>query len=63
MSEFNQNKYIEEWKKENMKKVTCSYKKDFVEDFRSACEKLGIKQSDVVREAMINIIEKAKESN
>lgn len=60
MSEFNQNKYIEQWKKDNMKRVSVAYKKDFVEEFRSACNKLRIKQSDVFRNAMIEIINKAK---
>lgn len=57
---FDQLKYQEEWKKRNMLKVTASYKKDFVEEFRAACETLGIKQSEVFRAAMIETINKAK---
>lgn len=56
---FNQMEYIEKWKKQNMKSINVSYKKEFVEDFKSACNKLGIKQSDVIRQAMIETIEKA----
>ena len=43
-----------------MKTVSVSYKTEFVTEFREACEKLGIKQSAVFREAMEAIIEKAK---
>lgn len=57
---FDQYKYIEGWKKQNMLKVSASYKKEFVTEFREACEKLGLKQSDVFRDAMTAIIEKAK---
>ena len=60
MSEFNQAKYIREWQKENMKQVKATYKNEFVDEFKEACKVLGIKQSDVIREAMIQTIEKAK---
>lgn len=62
MGEFNQNKYIQEWKKEHMTKVTAAYNKEFVEQFKTACKKLGITQSKVIREAMEATIEKAKNS-
>ena len=58
--EFDQNKYISEWKKDHMKYVNCAYRSDFVDEFREACKKLGVKQSEVVRQAMIDTIEKAK---
>lgn len=58
---FNQSKYINEWAKENMGTVICRYKKSFVDEFKEACKKLGKKQSDVVREAMIKTIEESKE--
>lgn len=60
MSEFNQAKYMREWQKENMKQVKATYKNEFVDEFKEACKVLGIKQSDVIREAMIQTIEKAK---
>jgi len=64
MSEkFNQTKYINEWAKENMATVIGRYKKDFVAEFKEACKALGIKQSDVIRQAMIDTIEKAKEKD
>ncbi len=58
---FDQLAYIESWKKENMLKVSASYKKEFVQQFRDSCAKLGIKQSDVFRQAMQDIIEKASQ--
>ena len=33
--------------------------KEFVDEFKEACKKLGIKQSDVFRKAMQDMIEKA----
>lgn len=58
--EFNQQEYIEEWKKKNMKQIKATYKNDFVDEFKAACKKLGITQSDVIRQAMQEIIDKAK---
>ena len=49
---FDQAKYMREWQKENMKQVKASYKTEFVDEFKEACKKLGIKQSDVIRKAM-----------
>lgn len=59
--EFDQKKYIQEWSKQNMKSINVSYKAEFVEEFRSACDKLGIKRSEVFRQAILDTIEKAKE--
>lgn len=56
---FDQAKYMREWQKENMKQVKASYKTEFVDEFKEACKKLGIKQSDVIRKAMQDTIEKA----
>lgn len=56
---FDQNKYMAEWRKENMLRVSAAYKKEFVLEFREACDKLGIKQSEVIRDAMQEIINKA----
>ena len=58
---FDQNKYIQQWTKQNMKSINVSYKTEFVEEFRAACDKLGIKRSEVFRKAMQETIEKAKE--
>lgn len=62
-SEFNQIKYVNEWAKQNMLSISVSYKKDFVQEFREACAKLGIKQSDVFRQAMQSVIDKANTTN
>ena len=57
---FDQNKYMNGWKKNNMKQVSAGYKTEFVEEFKVSCQKLGISQSDVFREAMQATIEKAR---
>lgn len=57
--EFNQAKYMAEWQKQNMKQVSVSYKTDFVLAFKEACKKLGVSQSEVIRKAMEETIEKA----
>lgn len=57
---FDQAKYMREWQKENMKQVKASYKTEFVDGFKEACRKLGIKQSDVFRNAMYSTIKKAE---
>lgn len=57
---FNENEYKREWKKENMKMVRASFKKDFVDQFKEACKQLNITQADAIREAMEQTIEKAK---
>lgn len=61
--EFNQSKYIQEWSKQNMKQVKAQYKADFVDQFKEACIVLGITQSEVIRKAMIETIEKANKDN
>ena len=53
---FAQKKYA----KANIKKLSCSYPSEFVEEFRDACNKLGIKQSEVIRKTMEAVIENAK---
>lgn len=57
---FNQIKYINQWKKENMRSVSSVFKTDFVLEFKEACKKLNLKQSDVFRKAMQDTINKAK---
>lgn len=61
-SNFNQNAYIAQWKKENMKSIHACFKNDFVDSFKEACKTLGIKQSDVFRKAMEETIKEADES-
>lgn len=50
-----------EWNKLNMKSISFRYKTDFVEEFRSACDQLGIRQSQYIREAMQKVIDEARE--
>ena len=58
---FNQTEYQAEWDKKNMLFVRGKYKKDFVFEFKAACKKLGITQSEVIRKAMEETIRKAGE--
>lgn len=53
-------KLQKDWQKENMKQVKASFKTEFVEEFKEALEKLDLKQSDVIRKAMQEIIDKSK---
>ena len=57
-----QDKYSSQKKyaKNNIKKLGCSYQAKFVDDFKEACATLGISQSEVIRKAMQETIEKAK---
>lgn len=57
---FDQNAYIAEWGKENMAGISVRYKKEFVQQFKSACSTLGLKQSDVFRKAMQDVINRAE---
>lgn len=59
---FDQQKYIQEWTKQNMKQIKAQYKAAFVNDFKQACKALGLTQSEVIRKAMQETIDKAKES-
>ncbi|QRG86362.1 hypothetical protein [Bulleidia sp. zg-1006] len=59
-STFDQMAYIADWKRKNMKTINSSFKSDFVDEFREACKSLNIKQSDVIRKAMQETIEKWK---
>lgn len=53
----------EKYDKKNMAFVNAKYKKEFVQEFKEACKSLGITQSEVFREAMIETIEKTKKPN
>lgn len=59
-----QDKYTSQKKyaKNNIKKLSCSFQKKFVDEFKEACRALGLTQSEVIRSAMQATIDKAKES-
>lgn len=57
---FDQAKYMQEWSKKNMALVSARYKKEFVEEYRNSLKKLNLTNSDVIRNMMNEIIEKAK---
>ena len=57
--EFDQMQYIADWKKKNMKSISLRYSSRFVDDFKVACNKLGLVQSDVFRKAMQEVIDEA----
>ena len=60
MKKFNQKEYIAEWRSKNMMRVSATYKNEFVLSFREACQKLGISQAEVIRNAMQETIYKAE---
>lgn len=60
-NKFNQKEYLAEWSKKNMLFVRGQYKKEFVLEFKAACKKLGVSQSEVIRAAMEETIRKAEE--
>lgn len=45
--------------KKNIKKLGCSFNKDLVDEFAEACRKLNIKQTDVIKKAMQEVIDQA----
>ena len=57
---FDQVKYQNQWIKDNMSTVRGSYRNEFVIEFKDACKKLGISQSEVIRKAMEQTIRKAE---
>ena len=58
--DFNQKEYNAKWRAENMMRVSATYKNEFVLAFREACQKLGVPQADVIRNAMQETIYKAE---
>ena len=58
------NKYSaqKKYQKNNMLSISVKYKKDFILEFRQALEKLDLKQSDIFRQAMHDIIEESKKA-
>ena len=57
---FDQIKYQNQWIKENMSEVRARYRNDFVDEFKTACKKLGVSQSEVIKAAMEETIRKAE---
>lgn len=57
--DFNQKEYNAKWRSKNMMRVSATYKNEFVLAFREACQKLGISQAEVIRNAMKEMIDKA----
>ena len=60
--DFNQKEYNAKWRAENMMRVSATYKNEFVLSFRKACQKLGISQAEVIRNAMQDAIDQAKKN-
>lgn len=58
--DFDQVKYQNQWIKENMSEVRARYRNDFVSEFKAACKKLGVSQSEVIKAAMEETIRKAE---
>ncbi len=56
---FDQMQYIAEWKKKKMRSVSAQYNAEFVTNFKDACKKLGLVQSQVFRKAMQEVIDEA----
>ena len=58
------NKYSaqKKYQKNNMLSISVKYKKDFILEFRQALKKLDLKQSDIFRQAMQDIINKSKKA-
>lgn len=59
-AKFDEKAYRKEWNKQNMKMVGASYKKEFVEEYRQAVQKLGLKTSDLIRSMMEEVIKQAR---
>lgn len=50
----------DKFQKENMLFVRAKYKKEFVNEFKAACDYLGYTQSEIIRKAMKATIDEAK---
>ena len=53
-------KYMNTWIKENYMRVGGSYPKAFAQECKDACKQLGVSQSEVLRNAMQETINKVK---
>ena len=58
--DFDQKEYVAAWRSKNMMRVSATYKNEFVLAFREACQKLGVSQAEVIRNAMQAAINKAE---
>ena len=58
--DFDQIKYQNQWIKENTKPISGRYKAELVDEFKAACKKIGVSQSEVIRSAMEETIRKAE---
>lgn len=54
---FDQRKYMYEWSRKNMVMVSARFKKEFVEEFKKACKEQGLIQSQIIRNAMQEVID------
>ena len=57
---FDRNKYNSAWSSKNLTTVSARYKPEFVNQFKQACKILGISQSEILRTAMQEAIDKAE---
>lgn len=53
-------KLQKKWQKDNMKQIKATFKTEFVNDFKNALEILDLKQSDIIRQAMQDVIDNSK---
>lgn len=53
-------KYRHSWDKKNMKIVSASYKAEFVDRYKEALKKLDLRNSDVIRKMMEDVIKQAE---
>lgn len=53
--------YRQEWNKKNMKSVGASFRAEFVDEYKAAAKKLGLKTSDLIRQVMEDVITQANE--
>ena len=53
--------YRQEWNKKNMKSVVASFRAEFVDEYKAAAKKLGLKTSDLIRQVMEDVIKQANE--
>ena len=59
---FDQKEYLKDWKRKNMSTISAKFMKDFVNEFKEACEYLGESQAELIRKMMMETIDKAFES-
>ena len=57
---FDQNKYKQEFNKQNYARVSVDLKKEKVSLFKQLCKEKGISQASIIEEAIDNFIKKYK---